>query len=91
MHSLVPLAVVLGAFSKAVGATSSFSQPPAAGPANNYRDNPTYEVGENIDIQWTSDLDNMDLTLWQQYPMASDTDSFYVDLFSKSIEGRLSS
>ncbi|KAH6985821.1 hypothetical protein BKA56DRAFT_579176 [Ilyonectria sp. MPI-CAGE-AT-0026] len=77
MHSLVLLGLSLAAFIPTVRSESSFSQPPGPGPAGNYRDNPTYEVGEKIDIQWSSDLETMDLLLWQEYPGAGDSSSFF--------------
>ncbi|KAK5989463.1 hypothetical protein PT974_10984 [Cladobotryum mycophilum] len=63
---------------------SSFSQPPAAGPNSIYRDNPRYKVGQEIDLQWTSDLEYMDLLLWQQYPSAQQGQVGYTSLLSKS-------
>lgn len=83
MYSPVTFAVVLGALAAGVRATSSFVQPPAAGPEGNYRDNPIYHPGEKIDMQWTSDLDLMDLLLWQEYPPAGDGNFFYVSLLGK--------
>ncbi|KAH6889648.1 hypothetical protein B0T10DRAFT_38069 [Thelonectria olida] len=58
-------------------AETSFSQPPSSGPANNFQDNPTYKVGEKIDLQWSSNLTSMDLVLWQQYPAKSANDFYY--------------
>lgn len=77
MYSLVPLAAIVGSFITGVRSTSQFSLPPASGPVGNYRDNPSYEVGDHLDVQWTSDLDSMDLTLWQEYPMANEDDGTF--------------
>jgi hypothetical protein len=68
----------------AVQATSTFQLPGGPGPAGNYRDNPVYDVGENIDIQWTSDLDYMDLYMWQDYPTPGDGTAYYKVLTCES-------
>ncbi|EFY87362.1 hypothetical protein J3458_015491 [Metarhizium acridum] len=52
-----------------VGKTN-FTQPPANGPNANYQDNPVYQPGQKIDVQWKSDLETMDLFVFQQYPAA---------------------
>lgn len=80
---LVPAAILALSASPVRGDTS-FLQPPAAGPFRNYRDNPLYEVGERIDVQWQSDLDFMDLILWQDYPGAGDGMSFFLKLTGKT-------
>ncbi|KID84786.1 hypothetical protein MGU_07936 [Metarhizium guizhouense ARSEF 977] len=49
---------------------TNFTQPPANGPNANYQDNPVYQQGQKIDVQWKSDLDTMDLFVFQQYPAA---------------------
>ncbi|KAF4785878.1 hypothetical protein HER10_EVM0010924 [Colletotrichum scovillei] len=45
-----------------------FRRPPGPGPAGDFRDNPVYTLGDNIDLQWEMDLKNIDLILWQQQP-----------------------
>jgi hypothetical protein len=83
MYSLGPLALAFAACLVGVRSTSSFSQPPGSGPAGNYRDNPEYDVGEKIDVQWTSDLERMDLWLWQEYPAAAEGSYYYYKLLSE--------
>jgi hypothetical protein len=53
--------------SPALGETK-FSQPRSGGLAGFYRNNPHYTVGEKMNIQWTSDLEFIDLVLWLEYP-----------------------
>ncbi|OHE90553.1 hypothetical protein CORC01_14151 [Colletotrichum orchidophilum] len=48
-----------------------FRRPPGPGPAGDFRDNPVYTLGDNIDLQWETDLKNIDLILWQQQPPAN--------------------
>jgi hypothetical protein len=81
---LAPAAILALSITPARGDTS-FLQPPAAGPFRNYRDNPIYDVGERIDVQWNSDLDFMDLILWQDYPGAGDGMSFFLKLAGKTL------
>ncbi|KAJ0297592.1 hypothetical protein COL516b_010645 [Colletotrichum fioriniae] len=45
-----------------------FRRPPGPGPAGDFRDNPVYTLGDNIDLQWEMDLKNIDLIVWQQQP-----------------------
>ncbi|KAF7543279.1 hypothetical protein G7Z17_g10872 [Cylindrodendrum hubeiense] len=84
MYSPALLGLSLAAFIPTVLSTSAFSQPPGPGPAGNYRDNPVYEVGEKIDMQWSSDLETMDLLLWQEYPNAGNGQNYYWRLLENS-------
>jgi hypothetical protein len=69
--ALVSLLVLLvNALVVSVVGLSNFTQPPPAGPNANYQDNPVYQQGQKIDVQWRSNLDSMDLILFQQYPAA---------------------
>jgi hypothetical protein len=43
-------------------------QPPPSGQTGDFEDNQEYEVGDVIDVQWESDLELMDVWLWQDYP-----------------------
>lgn len=51
---------------------TKFTQPGPGGQAGFYRNNPPYAIGEKMKIQWTSDLDSMDLVLWIEYPAPAD-------------------
>lgn len=62
--------ICLCAFVVGVLGKSRFTQPPANGPDGNYQDNPVYALGKQVDVQWQSDLDTMDLILFEQYPAA---------------------
>lgn len=83
MHFWASVAVLLSAWAAQVESASQFSQPPGAGPPNNYRDNPTYEIGERVDLQWQSDLEFMDLFLWLQWPSPVDQEVRYINLLSE--------
>ncbi|KAF7557913.1 hypothetical protein G7Z17_g233 [Cylindrodendrum hubeiense] len=76
MFSPVLFGVCLVAFISGARSESAFVQPSNSGPANNYQDNPTYAVGKTIDVQWTSDLSSMDIVVWQQYPISSDSTNY---------------
>ncbi|KAK1700243.1 hypothetical protein BDP55DRAFT_722810 [Colletotrichum godetiae] len=46
--------------------SSVFRRPPGAGPTGDFRDNPTYVIGEILDLQWDSDDNSaVDLTIIQ--------------------------
>ncbi|KAK7408870.1 hypothetical protein QQX98_008931 [Neonectria punicea] len=68
MNSLTLLAVALVAFVAGVRADSSFVTPPNGGPAGNYQDNPSYDLGETINVEWQTNLSSIDIVIWQQYP-----------------------
>ena len=61
MYLSTTLAIASALAATTVKADSKFSRPPGAGPSGDYRDNPTYKVGEKLDVQWDSDLDRMAL------------------------------
>lgn len=76
MFSPVLFGGLLVALISGVHSQSSFVLPPNAGPANNYQDNPSYQVGKTINVEWSADLSSMDVVIWQQYPTSSDSDGF---------------
>ena len=80
MYLSTTILAIAGALAATVKADSKFSRPPGAGPPGDYRDNPSYDVGEKLDVQWDSDLERMDLRLWQDYPAAGGGNSFYYRL-----------
>lgn len=47
---------------------SKFVHPPEIGNLFDYSENPTYKVGERVEFQWQSDLEYMDLNIYQGYP-----------------------
>lgn len=65
-----------------------FRRPPGPGPAGDFRDNPVYTLGDNIDLQWEMDLKNIDLILWQQQPTGN-VKGPYAKLASKSLLQRI--
>lgn len=65
---LTTLAIFLSVFVANVVGLTNFTQPPASGPDANYQDNPVYQEGQKIDVQWRTNLDTFDLLLFQQYP-----------------------
>lgn len=85
MHSRLLVGTLFALYGPLARCDTSFLQPPAEGPPGNYRDNPSYDVGERIDVQWTSDLDFMDLILWQDYPDAGNGQNFFIKLLGTFI------
>ena len=43
-----------------------FINPPLAGAALDYTENPAYYVGETVQLQWSTGLEDISLALWQQ-------------------------
>lgn len=82
MLSLLVPAALVALSVPAVRGDSQWVQPPNAGPNLNFRNNPTYEVGESMDVQWDSDIEFMDVILWQDYPGAGDGMNFFIKLRS---------
>jgi hypothetical protein len=67
--SLLPtLVLVFATCLISVRSESVFVQPPPSGQTGDFEDNQEYEVGDVIDVQWESDLELMDVWLWQDYP-----------------------
>jgi hypothetical protein len=58
------LAVCLVYFSMAQ-AENQFDVPPVPGPVKDYSDNPTYNIGETVQLMWHMNFTGATLTLWQ--------------------------
>lgn len=62
-----------------------FQRPPGPGPNRDYRDDPIYELGEEIDLIWEMDFEEASIVIWQQ-----DVDkifgdkSYYAEVIRKS-------
>ncbi|KAK1985711.1 hypothetical protein LZ30DRAFT_778833 [Colletotrichum cereale] len=52
-------------------AENRFRRPPGPGPTGDFRDNPVYALGSQLDLQWETDFESVDLLVWQE----SDTES----------------
>ncbi|KAH9903679.1 hypothetical protein F4778DRAFT_94638 [Xylariomycetidae sp. FL2044] len=57
---LAGLAVIRPVF-----ADTKFLRPPDSGPNGDFSDNPTYKIGDTLNIQWDTNLKEVDLLLWQ--------------------------
>ncbi|KAM5354079.1 hypothetical protein ACJ41O_000729 [Fusarium nematophilum] len=68
MHSLLPLTLLLGLTAK-VHCANRFITPGASG-STGWRNNPSYEEGDSMNVEWETDLDETALLLWQDYPLA---------------------
>ena len=68
MSSLAQLSLWLATFA-GVSATGSFIQPPQPGPTGDFSNDPTYKIGSIMSVEWESNLNSMDLRLFQQYPL----------------------
>ncbi|KAF7550669.1 hypothetical protein G7Z17_g5559 [Cylindrodendrum hubeiense] len=49
-----------------VHAETRFRRPPGPGPNRDYHDNPKYEIGEKLNIQWEMEFDNARILILQQ-------------------------
>ncbi|RSL94958.1 hypothetical protein CEP52_012325 [Fusarium oligoseptatum] len=43
-----------------------FQRPPGPGPNRDYRDDPIYELGQEIDLIWEMDFEEASIVIWQQ-------------------------
>ena len=71
MSMLVQISFWLAAFFAVVSAQGTFIQPPPPGPTGDFSNDASYKLGLNITIEWESDLQNMDLLVFQQYPSSA--------------------
>ncbi|KAJ4312189.1 hypothetical protein N0V84_010055 [Fusarium piperis] len=69
MHSLLPFAVLLSSFTAKVLCDTKFTTPGSAG-SDSWRNNPGFDVGESMNVEWETDLEETNLLLWQDYPRA---------------------
>ncbi|CCF41965.1 hypothetical protein CH063_12086 [Colletotrichum higginsianum] len=53
-----------------------FRRPPGPGPTGDYRDNPVYTLGDEIDLQWETSFKAVDVVLWQQQPKGNTKPAF---------------
>lgn len=70
MSSLAQLSFWLAILFASVSAQGTFIQPPQPGTTGDFSNDPTYRIGENMTVKWDSNLQSMDLRLFQQYPLA---------------------
>jgi hypothetical protein len=61
LHLALTLLFASNAFSQAV-----FRRPPGSGPSQNYLDNPTYVLGDELQIIWEMDYNITTLVMWNQ-------------------------
>lgn len=65
MHCLLGLAISLLPRASVHGETR-FCPPPGPGPNRDYRDNPAYEISQELDIQWDMDFDDAKIYIQQR-------------------------
>lgn len=78
MYSL-PLslfALTFLSFVAQVRSESYFKKPGPGADAGDYEDNPSYPEGRDIRFEWTTDVSNVKLILWQEYPNPGDGTAF---------------
>ncbi|KAF4988087.1 hypothetical protein FDECE_15189 [Fusarium decemcellulare] len=84
MYSLLPAAgILLAGFAARVTADSSFITPGGSG-SSSWSNNPTYDDGESMNVEWTTDVEETKLILWQDYPPAGGGTQFFVQLKDNS-------
>ncbi|KAK1976397.1 hypothetical protein LZ30DRAFT_734715 [Colletotrichum cereale] len=65
---------------------NQFLLPPGPGPFNSFRDNPTYPLGSQIDLQWETEAEAVDLYLRQTVPNNEEPWSrFFLNQTSSSV------
>ncbi|GKT66409.1 hypothetical protein ColTof4_03901 [Colletotrichum tofieldiae] len=66
MHLLGTLVTYLLLAARCARAENRFRRPPGPGPAGDFRDNPSYALGSQLDLQWETDFESIDLLIWQE-------------------------
>ncbi|OHW99299.1 hypothetical protein CSPAE12_02001 [Colletotrichum incanum] len=66
MYLLGPLVTYLLLAVRSARAENRFRRPPGPGPAGDFRDNPSYTLGSQLDLQWETDFESIDLLIWQE-------------------------
>lgn len=79
MHTLLPFTLLLGSFATRAAADSTFITPGGSG-TSGWKNNPSYDVDESINVEWETDLDKTNLLLWQDYPAAGGGTQFFMSL-----------
>ncbi|KIL95999.1 hypothetical protein FAVG1_00738 [Fusarium avenaceum] len=79
MLAILPLTVLLGSFIARAAADTSFVTPGGSG-STGWKNNPSYEVDESMNVEWTTDLEETNLLLWQDYPAAGGGTQFFLQL-----------
>ncbi|KAM6535661.1 hypothetical protein FALCPG4_005210 [Fusarium falciforme] len=65
MRLILQLGLVLLA-AACVHCETVFQRPPGPGPNRDYRDDPIYELGQEIDLIWEMDFEEASIVIWQQ-------------------------
>ncbi|KAH7228492.1 uncharacterized protein BKA55DRAFT_210113 [Fusarium redolens] len=78
MYSVLPLTLLLSGFAAKVRCDSQFITPQAT---VGWRHNPTFDVGDSVNVEWVTDFDQTDLYIYQAYPLATENgDLWYSQL-----------
>jgi hypothetical protein len=65
---MIGLVVLLAFLAASVHAETVFISPPNSEIGENARNNPVYAEGEEVDVSWSTDLDDLILMVRQWYP-----------------------
>ncbi|KAJ4260448.1 hypothetical protein NW762_007188 [Fusarium torreyae] len=77
MRATLPLTVLLGSFAAKAAADSAFITPGGSG-TTDWKNNPSYDVDESMNVEWETDLDMTNLILWQDYPAAGGGTQYFM-------------
>ncbi|KAH7176664.1 hypothetical protein EDB81DRAFT_850517 [Dactylonectria macrodidyma] len=66
MYRLLAALALFLLLSADVRGETRFRRPPGPGPNRDYRDNPTYEIGQDLDLKWDMDFDEAEIHIQQQ-------------------------
>ncbi|KAF4341285.1 Crumbs like 3 [Fusarium beomiforme] len=79
MLTILPFTVLLASFAAKVAADTNFITPGGSG-SSGWKNNPTYDVDESMNVEWETDLEETNLLLWQDYPPAGGGTQFFLQL-----------
>jgi hypothetical protein len=83
MHALLPLTLLVSSLATRAAAATSFITPGGSG-TSGWKNNPSYDVDESMNVEWETDLDETNLLLWQDYPAAGGGTQFFMSLKENS-------
>ncbi|KAI3531787.1 hypothetical protein CABS01_10440 [Colletotrichum abscissum] len=75
MHLLGRVSLCLLLSAHGTHSENRFRRPPGPGPSGDFRDNPVYPLGTQLDLQWETDFTAIDLIIWHEatYPKSEAT------------------
>ena len=75
--SLILISIVLQSFFVVVRGDVEIVKPGRGGMTYVYKDDPRYRQGSTVPFQWTSGIKNIQVRLWQEWPVVKKGTNYY--------------